>query len=199
MHIENPKESTDKFNNLNPLKLCVFSVIYNIYLHNMVIFIRLYKFSFKYLKLIENFLYHMFSFHKFANYNPVIWSFQGIYFRNSSSGICGKNSRILPDINTLNRKATIFPAGCIFKSRMSIGQLQDGRGVRLGDCFPPHKYIGNTSTRGTTPTEHLLNTGRRPQTSQKARNSPRTWVGQKKEEKTETKKRDENCTSGREL
>ena len=28
---------------------------------------------------------------------------------------------------------------------------------------------------------------RRPQTSQKARNSPRTWVGQKKKEKTETK------------
>ena len=39
----------------------------------------------------------------------------------------------------------------------------------------------------TTPTEHLLNAGRKPQTSQKARNSPRTWVGQKKKEKTETK------------
>ena len=36
-------------------------------------------------------------------------------------------------------------------------------------------------------TEHLLNAGRRPQTSQKARNSPHTWVGQKKKEKTETK------------
>ena len=33
----------------------------------------------------------------------------------------------------------------------------------------------NTSTRGTTPKEHLLNTGRRPQTSQKARNTPCTW------------------------
>ena len=38
-----------------------------------------------------------------------------------------------------------------------------------------------------TPTEHLLNAGRRPQTSQKARNSPCTWVGQKKKEKTKTK------------
>ena len=67
------------------------------------------------------------------------------------------------------------------------GDLQVGRGVRRGDHLPPDKYIKNTSTRGTTPTEHLLNAGRRPQTSQKARNSPRTWVGKKKKEKTETK------------
>ena len=40
--------------------------------------------------------------------------------------------------------------------------LPDGRGVRYGDHFPPHKYIKNTSTCGTTPTEHLLNAGRRP-------------------------------------
>ena len=65
--------------------------------------------------------------------------------------------------------------------------LQDGRGVRRGDHLPPHKYIRNISTCGTTPTEHLLNAGRRPQTFQKARNSPNTWVGQKKKEKTETK------------
>ena len=57
------------------------------------------------------------------------------------------------------------------------GDLQDGRGVRHGDHLPLQKYVRNTST---TPTEHLLNAGRRPQTSQKARNSPRTWVGQKK-------------------
>ena len=74
--------------------------------------------------------------------------------------------------------------------------LQDGGGVRRGDCLPPHKYIRNTSTCGTTPTEHLLNTGRRPQTSQKARNSPRTWVRQKKKEK---ENRDGTCTSGSEL
>ena len=77
--------------------------------------------------------------------------------------------------------------------------LQDGGGIRCGDQLPPHKYIRNTSTCGTTPTEHLLNAGRRPQTSQKARNSPRTWVGQKKKETTETKNRDGTCTSGREL
>ena len=65
--------------------------------------------------------------------------------------------------------------------------LQDGRGVRHGDHLTPHTCIRNTSRCGTTPTEHLLNTGRRPQTSQKARNSPRTWVGQKEKEKTETK------------
>ena len=67
------------------------------------------------------------------------------------------------------------------------GDLQDGRGVRRGDHLPPHRYIKSTSTCGTTPTEHRLNTGRRPQTSQKARNCPCTWVGQKKKEKTETK------------
>ena len=56
-------------------------------------------------------------------------------------------------------------------------RLQDGRGVRRRDHLPPHKYIKTTSTRGTTPTEHLLNAGRRSQNSQKARNSPHTWVG----------------------
>ena len=74
--------------------------------------------------------------------------------------------------------------------------FQDGRGVRHGDHLLPHKYIKNTSTCGTTPTEHLLNAGRRPQTSQKARNSPRTWVGQKKKQRQ--KNRDGTCTSERE-
>ena len=55
------------------------------------------------------------------------------------------------------------------------GNLQDGGRLRHGDDLPPHKYIRNTSTCGTSPTEHLLNAGRRPQTSQKARNSPHTW------------------------
>ena len=77
--------------------------------------------------------------------------------------------------------------------------LQDGGGVRHGDHLPPHKYIRNTSTCGTTPTEHLLNTGRRPQTSQKARNSPCTWVGQKKKKKQRQKNSDRTCISGREL
>ena len=64
---------------------------------------------------------------------------------------------------------------------------QDGGRVRRGDHIPSHRYIRNTSTRGTAPIEHPLNAGRRCQTSQKARNSPRTWVGQKKKEITETK------------
>ena len=67
-----------------------------------------------------------------------------------------------------------------------LEDLQDG-GVRCGNHLPPHKYIKNTSTCRTTPTEHLGTAGRRPQTSQKARNSPCTRVGQKKKEKTETK------------
>ena len=64
---------------------------------------------------------------------------------------------------------------------------QDGGRVRHRDHLPPHRYIRNTSTRGTAPIEHPLNAGRRRQTSQKARNSPRTSVGQKKKETTETK------------
>ena len=69
-----------------------------------------------------------------------------------------------------------------------LRDLQDGRGLRCGDHLPSHRYIKikNTSTCGTTPTEHLLNAGRRPQTSQKARNCPRTWAGQKKKGITET-------------
>ena len=55
--------------------------------------------------------------------------------------------------------------------------LQDGGRVRRRDHLPPRKHFRNTSTCGTPPTEHLLNAGSRPQTSQKARNSPRTWVG----------------------
>ena len=77
-------------------------------------------------------------------------------------------------------KKLLFNRGRKYKER---GELQDGGGVRHGDHLPPHRYIRNTSTCGTTPTEHLLNAGRRPQTSPKARNSPRTWVGQKKKKK----------------
>ena len=80
---------------------------------------------------------------------------------------------------------------------MGGGDLQDGRRVRCGDQLPPHKYIKNTSTCGTTPKEHLLNAGRRPQTSQKAKNSPHTWVGQKKKQRQKNK--DGTCVSGREL
>ena len=70
-----------------------------------------------------------------------------------------------------------------YKTKARGGDLKDDGGVRRGDHHPPHKYIRNTSTCGTTLTEHLLNAGRRPQSSQKARNSPRTCVGQKKKEK----------------
>ena len=89
-----------------------------------------------------------------------------------------------------------FEVGCFSKSKRTgkdkyktaLEELQDGRRVTLGDHLPPHKYIRNTSTCGTTPTVHLLNAGRRPQISQKARNSPRTWVGQKKKEKNRDKR-----------
>ena len=76
---------------------------------------------------------------------------------------------------------------CNKESLIRRAEIQDGGRVRRRNHLPPHKYIRNTLTCGTTPTEHLLNAGRRPETSQKARNSPHTWVGQKIKEKTETK------------
>ena len=75
----------------------------------------------------------------------------------------------------------------MFLKSLCTGGREDGGRVRRGDDLPSHRYSRNTSTRGTAPTEHPLNTGRKRQTSQKARNSPRTWVRQKKKEKTETK------------
>ena len=82
-----------------------------------------------------------------------------------------------------------------FSTWFSWGNLQDGGGVRCGDHLPPHKYIRNTSACGTILTEHLLNTGGRPQTSLKARNSPCT----KEKRKNRQRNRDRTCTSGREL
>ena len=46
-----------------------------------------------------------------------------------------------------------------------------------------------------TPTERWQKTSDLP----KGKKHPRTWVGQKKKEKTETKNRDGTCTSGKEL
>ena len=73
------------------------------------------------------------------------------------------------------------------KKKNPSGRREDGRRVRRRDHLPSHRYSRNTSTRGTAPTEHPLNAGRKRPTSKKARNSPRTWVGQKKKEITETK------------
>ena len=87
----------------------------------------------------------------------------------------------------MTNEARIYNGEKTASSVSSAGVLlQDGIGLRRGDHLPSHKYIKNTFTCGTTPTEHLLNAGR-PQTSQKERKAPRTWVGQKKIEKTETK------------
>ena len=88
--------------------------------------------------------------------------------------------------NPYDAKAKTACIKCQASEKTVTEELQDGGRVRRGDHLPPHKYIRNT-TCGTTPTEGLLNADRRPQTSQKARNSPRTWVGQKEKGKTETK------------
>ena len=81
----------------------------------------------------------------------------------------------LGQVITETAKKISTPISKLRVKRTASGDLQDGGGVRRGDHLPPHKYIKNTSTCGTTHTEYLLNAGRRPQTSQKARNSPHTW------------------------
>ena len=60
-------------------------------------------------------------------------------------------------------------------------ELQDGGRVRRGDHLPPHKYIRNTSTCGTTPTEHWQKNSDLP----KGKKIPTHLGGAK--EKTETK------------
>ena len=59
---------------------------------------------------------------------------------------------------------------CINSQQKYTNQVrrQDGRRVRRRDHLPSHRYSRNTSTRGTAPTEHPLNAGRRRQTSQKS-------------------------------
>ena len=53
----------------------------------------------------------------------------------------------------------------------------------------PHRYIKNASTCVTTPTKHLLNAGRRPQTSKTQENIHVTGQGKRKKirKKKETK------------
>ena len=84
-------------------------------------------------------------------------------------------------------------------NNITWGDLQDGRGVRHGDHLPPHKYIRNTSTCGTTPTEHLLNAGKRPQTSQSKKIPTFLSRAKEKRKKQRQKNGDGNCISGREL
>ena len=70
---------------------------------------------------------------------------------------------------------SFFPPVIKVMSKSIQGGVEENGGrVRRRDHLPPHRYIRNTSTRGTAPIEHPLNAGRRPQTSQKARNSPCT-------------------------
>ena len=76
-----------------------------------------------------------------------------------------------------NKKATtitLVKRYSLKTQKLKWEDLQDGRGVQPGYQLSPHKYIKNTPTCGTTPIENILNAGRRPQTSQKARNFPCT-------------------------
>ena len=96
-----------------------------------------------------------------------------------------KNCFEKDNVRRMRRQATVWEKifakdisdkGLLSKINKETEDLQGGGGVRHGDHFPPHKYIKNTSTCGTTPTEHLLKAGRRPQTSQKSHVSHRVLV-----------------------
>ena len=84
-------------------------------------------------------------------------------------------------------------------SKEMFFHLQDGRGLRCGDHLPPHKYIKNTSTCGTTPTEHFMNVGRTPQLTKRKETSHIPGSGKRKKKKQRQRNRDGACTSGREL
>ena len=86
---------------------------------------------------------------------------------------------------------------CQHTKKQTRGSNQDGEQKDM-ELTPSHKYGKNTSTCGTTPTEHLLNTGR-PQTSQKQETPQVLGQGKRKKEKQRQKNRDGTCTSGREL
>ena len=83
-----------------------------------------------------------------------------LFFQLHSSYLLNGNTHTHTHTHTHGLKHPLF-------KKSHWGDLQDGRGVRRGDHLPPHKYIKNTSICGTTPTEHILNTSRRPQISQK--------------------------------
>ena len=70
-------------------------------------------------------------------------------------------------LSEISQTKTRYDLTFMWNLKTKQEDLQDGRGVRRGDHLPPHKYIKNTSTCGTTATEYLLNAGRRPQTSQR--------------------------------
>ena len=62
-----------------------------------------------------------------------------------------------------------------------------------------HRYVQNTSICQTVCIEHLLNTGKRPQTSERARKPPHNRLGWKKRERERERSGDRTCAPEREL
>ena len=70
----------------------------------------------------------------------------------------------------------------LIKNWYGWGSGQDGRGVgRRIHLFPQiyKKYMWNNSHRISTEYFHWISTGRRPQTSKRAKKSPYNWTGQR--------------------
>ena len=60
------------------------------------------------------------------------------------------------------RKNIIKKVSILYNMKNREGHLrEDGGRVRRRDHIPSHRYSRNTSTRGTAPTEHPLNAGRK--------------------------------------
>ena len=78
-----------------------------------------------------------------------------------------------------------------FATAFLKGDLQDGRGVRPGDRLPPHKYVRNTSTCGTT-LQNTYWTLEKTSDHPKGKKLP-TYLGRAKEKR---KKRDKTIGMG---
>ena len=92
----------------------------------------------------------------------------GLYLAAQDSSIFVPGSRT---DKGMKKRRQMVCATCLLRM-FSKEELQDGGRVRHGDHLPPHKYIRNTPTCVTTPTKHLLNVGRRTQTTQKGLGAP---------------------------
>jgi len=63
------------------------------------------------------------------------------------------------------KKTKLEKLGSLTSGNTTKQYGEAGGRVRQKNHFPSHKYIKNKSGCGTTPTEYLLNTRRRPQIS----------------------------------
>ena len=87
----------------------------------------------------------------------------------------------------LNKYSLSFKIYHVIQQRRNSKGRSRWQKNKMGRSPSPHKYIKNPSECGTTLTECFLNSGRRPQTSEKANQWPQNEAQQKKEIKKKAK------------